>query len=64
MPKYAIVNSEDMVENIIVWDGASLWPTPEGRKLVSAEEKMCNIGWKHNNGNFFDPNPPQEEPTV
>lgn len=60
MPRYAIVNSDSIVENIIVWDGASPWSPPENKILVSVEEKVCNIGWKHDNGDFFDLNPPEE----
>lgn len=61
MPHFAVVNSDNVVENIVVWDGASLWSPPEGRILVSSEGKPCSIGWLHSNGEFSDPNPPKEE---
>lgn len=63
MPQYAVVNADNIVENVVVWDGASLWRPPEGRILVDAENKKCNVGWKHDNGEFTDPNPPEETTT-
>lgn len=60
MPNYAVVDSNDVVQNIIVWDEVSQWQPPEGHSLVKADDVACNIGWKHNNGVFSDPNPPEE----
>lgn len=62
MPKYAVVNTDNIVENIIVWDEASAWSPPEGRIIVKAEEILCDIGWKHENGVFTNPNPPADQP--
>jgi hypothetical protein len=61
MKRYAVVNQENKVENIIVWDEASQWAPPEGRFIVNVEETPCDIGWVHDNGQFTDPNPPVEE---
>lgn len=55
MPKYAIVNADNIVENIIVWDEVSEWRPPEGRIIVKAEEILCDIGWTHDNGAFIAP---------
>jgi hypothetical protein len=60
MPNYAIVNSDNIVENIIVWDEASAWSPPEGRIIVKAEGIICGIGWKHENGVFTEP--PEDTP--
>lgn len=61
MAKHAVVNSDNVVENIIVWDESSDWRPPEGRFLVNVDEIFCDIGWVHNNGTFANPNPPVEE---
>lgn len=58
MYRYAVVNAEAIVENIVVWDGASAWSPPEGRSLVKVDNLVCNIGWKHENGTFTDLTPP------
>jgi hypothetical protein len=60
MPNYAVVNSDNIVENIIVWDEASAWSPPEGRIIVKAEGIICGIGWKHENGVFTEP--PEDTP--
>jgi hypothetical protein len=60
MPRFAVVNSDNIVENVIVWDEASDWTPPDGRFIVKAEEIRCDIGWIHNNGEFSEP---PEEPT-
>lgn len=61
MKRYAVVNQENTVENIILWDEVSQWEPPEGRSLVKVEEAVCDIGWKHENGVFTNPNPPVVE---
>jgi hypothetical protein len=61
MKRYAVVNQDNKVENIIIWDEASQWTPPEGRFIVNVEEIFCDIGWVHNQGVFTDPNPPVEE---
>lgn len=61
MKRYAVVNQENKVENIVIWDESSQWAPPEGRFIVKVEEVFCDIGWVHDNGQFTDPNPPVEE---
>lgn len=61
MAKHAVVNSDNVVENVIVWDESSDWRPPEGRVLVNVDEIFCDIGWHHNNGTFTNPNPPVQE---
>lgn len=60
MAIYAIVNVDNVVENIIVWDEVSEWRPPDGRVLVKAEDVMCDIGWHHKDGAFVNPNLEQE----
>jgi hypothetical protein len=61
MKRYAIVDSGNMVRNIILWDEASEWQPPENHIIVKVEDMVCDIGWTHDNGNFINPKPPVEE---
>ena len=66
MKRYAIINSNGLVDNIILWDEATQWSPPEGMTMVKVEDILCSIGWKYENEVFTDPNPPPEpvtEPT-
>lgn len=60
MKKYAIVDQNGIVDNMIIWDEVSQWSPPEGMTMVKAEDVLCDIGWKHENGVFVNPNPTQE----
>lgn len=53
---HAIIDQNNIVENIIVWDGVTPWSPPEGSKIVKYEGEV-HIGWKWNGTNFADPNP-------
>lgn len=64
MKRYAIVNLDNIVENIIVWDEATQWTPPEGRIMVNVEDVLCDMGWKYENSVFTNPNPVLEEPSV
>ena len=63
MKRYAIINSNGLVDNIILWDEASQWSPPEGMTMVKVEEVRCDIGWKYENEVFTDPTPPPEPAT-
>jgi hypothetical protein len=60
MKRYAIVNSNGIVDNIILWDEASQWSPPEGMTMVKLEDVLCDMGWKYENEVFTDPNPPTD----
>lgn len=62
MARFAVVNPDNIVANIIVWDEASDWRPPEGHIIVKVEEIRCDIGWHHKDGVFSNPNEeaPQE----
>lgn len=64
MPNYAVVDQNNVVANIIVWDEVSAWTPPEGHIMVKADEIPCGIGWTHNNGIFVKPEPPTETTEV
>ena len=55
MKRYAIINSDNIVENIILWDEAAQWTPPEGTTMVKVEEIFCGVGWKYENEAFTDP---------
>lgn len=61
MKKYAVIDPNGVVNNVILWDEASSWQPPEGHSIVKVEELFCDIGWKYENGEFVKP---PEEPTA
>jgi hypothetical protein len=66
MKRYAIINSENIVDNVILWDEASQWSPPEGMTMVKVEGISCDLNWKYENGVFVDPTaeaPVAEAPT-
>ena len=60
MKRYAIVDSNNKVDNIVIWDEASQWSPPEGMSMVKAEDMLCDLGWTYNGESFTAP---PEEPT-
>lgn len=62
MKRYAVIDPEGTVANVIIWDEVSPWEPPEGHSLVNVEEIFCDIGWKHNNGVFTKPEPVTDTP--
>jgi hypothetical protein len=60
MKRYAIIDSNGLVENIILWDEASEWSPPEGMSMVKVEDVVCNMGWKYENEVFTAPETPAE----
>lgn len=55
MKRYAIINSENIVDNVILWDESSQWSPPEGMTMVKVEGIFCDMNWKYENGVFVDP---------
>jgi hypothetical protein len=64
MKRYAIIDSNGLVDNIILWDEAAQWSPPEGMTMVKVEDILCSIGWKYENEVFTDPTPPTETPVT
>jgi len=61
--KYAVINSSNIVENIIVWDGSAPYNPGAGMTLVEIQNNVfCAIGWIYDPSTqtFTNPNP---EPT-
>jgi hypothetical protein len=53
---YALVDSTDTVQNIIVWDGVSQYTPPPGEVTVPLTSG-AGIGWTYANGTFTAPPP-------
>lgn len=53
MPNYFVIRNEE-IENVILWDGVSLWSPPEG---TTVEEAIPGIhrGYKRVNGQWVKP---------
>jgi hypothetical protein len=61
MQRYALINSENIVENIVSWDGVSEWTPPENMTCINVESIQCDIGSSYD-GTVFTP-PARLEPT-
>lgn len=65
---WALIDGETVV-NVIVYDGVSEFPAPEGLQLVEIPfhqdedgemRKLATIGWTYRNGEFIDERPEPE----
>lgn len=52
---YAIINTDGLVVDVQLWDGATDWTPPEGMEAVLCEETGCGIGSTYKNGTFSPP---------
>lgn len=50
---YAVVNADNIVVNIILWDGASAYDAGAGHNLVASD--AANIGDSYVGGAFIPP---------
>lgn len=55
MKKHAIIGANQIVENIVLWDGVSEWAPPKDKILIDVENIRCGIGWNYENGMFIEP---------
>ena len=57
---YAIINSANLVINVIVWDGLPSWTPPDGCiAVVIPEGSNAGIGWTYVDGEFIAPLEPE-----
>lgn len=63
MARWAIVRGE-AVENVILWDGESVYEAPAGTELVALGDAVAAPGHSYINGEFVAPPPPVEEPAA
>ena len=61
-PVYALVNSQGLVVNCVVWDGVSPYTPPAGQIPVLATGG-AGPGWTYANGTFTPPTPSPPSPT-
>jgi len=55
---YALINQDNLVVNVISWDGKSDWQPPEEFMAVPLQGE-AGIGWSYIDGQFVPP--PEEE---
>lgn len=53
--RYAILNSDNIVINIIKCDNTDNY-NPGENNTLQLVESACNIGWEFSEGQFTDPN--------
>lgn len=56
---YAVLNSDSLVVNVVVFNGIDAWNPPEGCTSVEIpEDSGAGIGWSYVDGEFVSPEPP------
>jgi len=55
MYKYALINNQNIVDNIILWDGVDSWQPPENMTCINVENIVCSIGWSYDGSVFTKP---------
>ena len=55
MQRYALINNQNIVENIVSWDGVSRWTPPENMTCLNVEGIQCDIGSTYNGSIFIAP---------
>ena len=67
MYKYALINNQNIVDNIVIWDGGDSWQPPQTMTCINVENIECRIGWVYDGSVFTAPEPvviaPTPEPT-
>lgn len=54
---FAVVNSDGIIINCIVWNGNEEWTPPEGTTAINCESNICVIGGSYTDGEFLPPPP-------
>lgn len=52
--KYAIVDKDNVVENIVEYDGKTAYK-PKGTLVKIKKDQIVDIGWLHKDGEFTEP---------
>ena len=55
MNKYALISNENIVDNIVFWDGSDSWQPPENMTCINVEDIDCSIGWVYDGSAFTAP---------
>ncbi|WNN94530.1 hypothetical protein SEA_LEWANDO_27 [Arthrobacter phage Lewando] len=61
--RYALINDQNIVENVILWSSIDEYQAPEGLTIKVADDHV-GIGWELIGSEWFDSNPPEPEPIV
>ena len=64
MNKYALINNQNIVENIVLWDGGDSWQPPENMRCVNAENVLCSLGWRYDGAVFTAPDEEAKAPAA
>lgn len=67
MNRYALINNQNIVDNIVLWDGSDSWQPPENMLCINVENIECSIGWIYDGSELTAPEvivvTPEPEPT-
>ena len=55
MNRYALINNQNIVDNIVMWDGGDSWQPPENMTCINVESIECSIGWVYDGSVFTAP---------
>lgn len=55
MYKYALINNQNIVDNIVLWDGETVWTPPNKLQPINVENIECDIGWIYDGSVFTAP---------
>lgn len=55
MNKYALINNQNIVDNIVIWDGSDSWQPPQTMTCINVENIECDIGWIYDGSVFTAP---------
>jgi hypothetical protein len=55
MYKYALINSQNIVDNIVLWDGGESWQPPENMTCINVENIECDLNWVYDGSAFTAP---------
>ena len=63
---YAVLNSENIIVNVVVYNGIDAWAPPASHTIVEIpQDSDAAIGWSHIAGEFVAPEPePEPEDSV
>jgi hypothetical protein len=61
--RYALVNDQNKVENVIMWSSIDEYQAPEGLAIKVASDEV-GIGWELIGTEWFNANPPAPEVSV
>ena len=60
MKNYALINKgNNIIENVILWDGVSPYDVPDHMIAVEITEPNVGIGWRYEAGDLIEPSMPE-----